>query len=159
MSSSARRIIPAVNRTRSLAIWAEYLERYEPGKELVVTVEEFVPKRNAEQNDRMWAMLADLSRQVDWQVNGALVKLPPEDWKIILSASLKREQRIAQGVDGGFVMLGERTSKMSKRQMSELIELIQFFGDSRQVIWSDPRRADQSYDDLMARRAERWTSD
>lgn len=98
-------------------------------------------RRTSEQNDRMWAMLTDISQQVEWPVDGKLQKLIPEDWKHILSAGLKREQRVAQGVDGGFVILGQRTSKMTKRQLSDLLELIAAFGAERGVVWSEPEEA------------------
>ena len=111
-----------------------------------VTVDE--PLRSDDANAKMWAMLHDVSAQVEWPVDGVLQKLPAEDWKVILTAGLKRSQRIAQGIEGGIVVLGSRTSRMTQKRMSELIELIQFFGDSKQVQWSDPLRADPSYEKL-----------
>lgn len=92
--------------------------------------------RTLEQNAIMWSILTDISRQVDFVVNGQLVKVSPEEVKDILSASLKRETRIAMGVDGGMVILGQRTSKMTVRQMSELIELAHAFGAEKGVVWS-----------------------
>ena len=41
-------------------------------------------KRSLPQNDKLWAMLTDISRQVDWYGQ----KLTPDDWKIIFTASL-----------------------------------------------------------------------
>jgi hypothetical protein len=41
------------------------------------------------------------------------------------------------GVDGGFVALGVRTSKMSKAEFSEYIEAIYAFGSERSVTWSE----------------------
>lgn len=105
------------------------------GRVLRVTVGE--PKRSLEQNDRMWAMLTEISQQLEWVVDGALRKLAPEEWKDILTAGLKREQRVAQGIDGGFVILGQRTSKMTKRELSDLIELIAAFGAERGVKFSE----------------------
>jgi hypothetical protein len=81
----------------------------------------------------MWALLTDIAEQVQWCVNGHMQRISAEDYKHILSASLFREQRIAQGVDGGFVILGQHTSKMTKAQMSDLIELIYAFGAERGV--------------------------
>jgi hypothetical protein len=97
--------------------------------------------RSAEQNARMWAMLTDIANQVPWAVNGRLVNMPPGDWKDVLTASFKREQRIAAGIDGGFVMLGQRTSKMTLSDMSDLIELMTAFGSERGVKWTDPNEA------------------
>src|SRR5690606_30424718 len=78
----------------------------------------------------------DISRQVEFVVNGELVKVSPEEVKDNLTASLKRETRMTMGIDGGMVLLGQRTSKMTVRQMTELIELAHAFGTERGVEWS-----------------------
>lgn len=93
--------------------------------------------RSLDANAKMWAMLGDISKQIDWHLNGVAQKLTPEDWKDILSASLNQENRIAQGIRGGFVMLGQRTSRMSVKEMSELIELMYAFGAEHDVKWSE----------------------
>jgi len=85
------------------------------------------PARNLDQNALMWVLLGEIAKQLEWAVNGKMRKLSPEDWKDILSAGLHKEQRIAQGIEGGFVLLGLRTSKMTKAQMAELIEFIYWF--------------------------------
>lgn len=89
--------------------------------------------RTAEQNRKMWAALADISHQVDWHG----VKPTKEEWKDILSASLRR-QKVMPGIDGGFVVVGLRTSKLSRKDFAELITLIDAFGAGRGVNWSDP---------------------
>lgn len=124
-------------RQKMAAAWrrvCEFLEICKPAK---VTVEEFKDTRTLQQNAKMWAMLTDISKQVEWLVDGKFQKLSPEDWKDILSAGLKKHQRVAQGIFGGFVMLGERTSKMSIAEMSDVIELCYMFGAEREppVIW------------------------
>lgn len=83
-------------------------------------------------------MLTDVSRQVDWPVDGQMQKLDEWEWKTIFTAALKKEQRIAAGIGGGFVMLGSRTSKMSIAEMSDLIDLMFAFGAERHVVWTDP---------------------
>lgn len=93
--------------------------------------------RSLEANAKMWAMLTDISKQVKWPINGVMETLSPEDWKDVLSASLSQENRIAQGVRGGFVMLGKRTSKMGIREMSDLIEFMNAFGAEQNVVWSE----------------------
>ena len=108
-------------------------------KPLEVLVRPYEEPRNLEQNAKLWAMLGDLSEQVDWPVDGRMAKLTKEDWKDIMTAGLERDQRVTQGIEGGFVILGRHTSRMSKRTMAALIELIQHFGDSRAVAWSDPK--------------------
>jgi len=92
--------------------------------------------RTLDQNDLLWSILTDLSKQVDWSINGKLEKLSPEDWKDILTASLDQEHRIAEGIRGGFVMLGRRTSKMGVRKMTELINFAHSVGAEQGVQWS-----------------------
>jgi hypothetical protein len=106
------------------------------------TVVEFKePTRTLEQNARMWAMLGDIAKQVQWPVDGELRWLDTDEWKQILSAAMKRELRIARGVDGGQVILAPRTSRMTKRELSDLMEVIAAFGAAREVVWSEPAHA------------------
>ena len=88
--------------------------------------------RSLEQNAKMWAMLAEVSDQVNWYGN----KLTSDEWKDVFSASLK-SQKVVPGIDGGFVVCGQRTSKMTKSEMAELIELMMAFGVEREVKFSD----------------------
>ncbi|WP_049885993.1 recombination protein NinB [Taylorella asinigenitalis] len=84
--------------------------------------------RTLDQNAKLWAMLTEVSKQLQWQVNGELTYLTPSEWKDIFTASLNQEtNRIAKGLRGGYVMLGLSTSKMTKSQMIELIEFISAF--------------------------------
>lgn len=99
----------------------------------VVTVSE--PTRNLEQNAKLWAMLSDVAEQVDWYGT----KLSSEDWKTMFTAALRKE-RVVPGINGGFVVLGQSTSKMSKSEFSDLIELINAFAADSGVIWSDDNR-------------------
>jgi hypothetical protein len=90
-------------------------------------------KRSDEQNRRLWAMLHDISKQIAWHGQ----YLSEEDWKHIFTASLKK-QRAVPGLDGGFVVLGQSTSSMTRAEMSDLIELLFAFGADKDVRWSDP---------------------
>jgi len=94
----------------------------------ICTVKE--PTRTLAQNALMWRMLGELSEQVDWYGQ----KLTDAEWKDVLTASLKK-QKAVPGIDGGFVVLGARTSKMSIAEMSELIELMYAFGAQRGVMF------------------------
>ena len=95
------------------------------------------PTRTLDANAAMWAMLADVSQQVDWYGR----KLNPEDWKHVFSASL-RKLEVVPNLDGtGFVALGQSTSKMSKSEFSDLLELIAAFGASHGVTWTDQQEA------------------
>jgi len=125
-------------RQRMAFAWSLVCELLNAGKPVRVRIDEQKATRSGEQNDKMWAMLGDISRQVQWPVDGRMVYMPDEDWKDVLSAALKKEQRVAQGVAGGFVMLGQRTSKMKVADMSDLIELMYAFGSEHDVQWSEP---------------------
>ena len=94
------------------------------------------PTRTLEQNALMWAMLADISAQVDWYGH----RLTSEEWKDVFSASLKR-QKVVPGLDGGFVVCGQRTSKMTKGEMSDLVELMNAFCAERGVKLTAPEWA------------------
>lgn len=91
------------------------------------------PKRSDDQNRKLWASLADVSRQVEWYG----VKLSADNWKDVFTASLRRA-RVVPGLDAGtFVPLGMRTSDMTKAEMSDLLELIMAFGAERGVAFQD----------------------
>jgi len=87
----------------------------------VVTIQE--PKRTVQQNAMMWAMLGEVSKQVIWHGQ----TLSSEEWKHVFTAALKR-QKVVPGLDGGFVVLGQSTSRMSKKEISDLVELMRAFG-------------------------------
>lgn len=93
--------------------------------------------RTIEQNKKMWDMLRDVSEQVPWQVDGKIEKLTPDEWKDMFTAALKKHQRVAAGIDGGFVILGLHTSRMLKSEMSELITLMEAFGVEHNVQWGE----------------------
>lgn len=97
-------------------------------------------RRGLLSNSKMWAMLADVSRQVDWPVNGQMQKLDAEDWKSLITAAAKQEMRVAAGLNGGAVMLGVSTRAMTIEQMSDVIEQLYAFGAEKGVIWSDRAR-------------------
>jgi hypothetical protein len=83
------------------------------------------PKRTLDQNSLLWVWLSAFSEQLEWPVNGERVKLSAEEWKDILTAAFRREsQRVAMGLDGGMVLLGMRSSKMSKAQFAEFMEFV-----------------------------------
>ena len=88
--------------------------------------------RSLAQNARLWAMLTDISKQVDWYGR----KLSPEEWKHVFSAALKK-QDVVPGLDGGFVVLGLSTSKMTRSEMSEMQELMAAFGAQHGVVFKD----------------------
>ena len=94
------------------------------------------PRRNTrslQANACMWAHLSEVSTQVEWHGQ----KLTSEEWKDVFTAALKR-QEVVPGIDGGFVVIGARTSRMSVSEMGELIELICAFGAEHDVKFKAP---------------------
>lgn len=100
------------------------------GRRMVVEVRE--ETRSLAQNARLWAMLTEISRQVDWYGQ----KLTPEDWKHVFTAALKKT-RAVPGIDGGIVVLGQSTSRMTKAEMSELQTLMEAFAAERGIVLLD----------------------
>lgn len=89
-------------------------------------------RRTSGQNALMWSLLGDISRQVEWHGE----KMSKKDWKWVFTAAI-RKQRMVPGIEGGIVFLGEPTSGMSKKEISDLIELIYAFGADHGVEWAE----------------------
>lgn len=115
-------------------------EQFRKGREsLELALRE--PKRSLDQNAKLWAVLDDVACQCTLLINGEKAMATREEWKDVFTAALKRENRIAMGIDGGVVMLGHSTSKMRKAEFSELIELIYSYGSENGVQWSEKAQA------------------
>ena len=95
------------------------------------------PTRNLEQNALLWVLLECLAKQTDWHGN----KLNAEEWKDLLSAGLVQSKAVPNLTGNGFVILGQRTSKLSKSQFAALLELVMAFGADRGVDFGDERLA------------------
>jgi hypothetical protein len=99
----------------------------------VATIEE--PRRTMDQNDKMWAMLTDIS-----------VAMPqgrrhtPDDWKAIFMNACQWECQFLEGLDGRPFPQGFRSSKLTKSQMSTLIDFMQAYGDENGVRWTEPQQ-------------------
>lgn len=116
------------------------------------------PTRSLEQNALLWAVLHDLADQVGfrparWRGSTCLEdggyallsdvpnarRIAPEQFKDLLTAAL-RKPRMFAGLDGGVVAVGMSTSRMSKREMSELIDWAFAWGAQIGVAFSEPRQ-------------------
>lgn len=114
-------------RRRAMAAVADAPDGY------VVTVQE--PTRSTDQNAAQWPILEAFSEQLQWPVNGAMVNLSAEEWKDVLTAAFQGETvRLAQGLNGGVVMLGLRTSQMGKRRFSEWLDFLHATAALRGVV-------------------------
>lgn len=118
---------------KKIAVWSQNVP-------FGTTVEFRAPRRSADQNALMWSLLTQISKKVVWYGQ----KLSNEDWKDVLTASLRRT-RVVPGVDpGSFVPLGMRTSQMTKAELSELMELIIAFGTQQNVTFREFADSSQS---------------
>ena len=95
-------------------------------------------QRTSEQNKKLWPMLADVAIQCRMMIDGKMQQANGDDWKNVFIAALDGEQRIAKGINGGMVFLRSSSRKLTKRQFSDLIELIYAYGAEHGVFWSEP---------------------
>jgi hypothetical protein len=110
-----------------------WIDRAPPGTKIAFRKAD---TRSLDQNSLMWSRLTELSRQVDWYGQ----KLSAEDWKDMLTASLRKAVAVP-GIDGGFVVLGLHTSTMTKAEMADLLTLMEAFAAERGVVFSDQAQA------------------
>ncbi len=111
--------------------------------------------RSCDHNSLLWACLSEIAQKVEWHG----LKLMADDWKLIFMHSLNSELRIVPSLDGkGFVNLGTSSSKLSKQEMSMLIELIMMFAAERGIVFSWEKKTDDQAqvpqpDDKASRRS------
>lgn len=77
--------------------------------------------RTIPQNDRFWAMLTDVARQATH--NGR--RYPAETWKALFMQAHGYEVQFMMGLQGEPFPMGFRSSKLTKDQMTELMDFIE----------------------------------
>ena len=120
------RLVHAIARQRALEAVKNAPDGY------IVTVRG--PTRNLEQNAALHALLQEIAETRQWA--GQLLDV--EDWKRLLTAAWMRATgrgiRLVPAMDGqGFDALYQRTSTLTKAEMSELIDYIQAWRASDDV--------------------------
>lgn len=88
--------------------------------------------RSLEANAKMWAMLSDVSRA---KPEGR--RHTPEVWKCLFMNALGHETAFEMGLDGRPFPTGFSSSRLTKAQMGDLIELIYSYGAQHDVKWSE----------------------
>jgi len=121
-----------IRNQQAFAAWQATLKLWKLEKPIQIDVSFYKKRRSNDQNAKMWAMLTDVSDSVMWHGQ----ELTKEDWKNMFTASLKGQQAVP-GIDGGFVVLGVKTSEMNTSEISDLIELMNAFGAEHNVVWTD----------------------
>lgn len=90
-------------------------------------------RRTIDQNSLLWALLSEISRA---KPEGRM--LTPDVWKSLFLHSLDHAQRFEMALDGkGMVPVGFRSSRLTKAQFSDLIEVIRCFAAERGIPLSD----------------------
>lgn len=98
------------------------------------------PTRTLEQNAAQWPILGAFAKQLKLPVNGRLESVSDEDWKDVLTASYKQEMvRLATGLDGRLVVLGQRTSKFEKGEFSDWLDFLHATASNMGVVLDLPQ--------------------
>ena len=111
---------------------AKFIEQAPDG--YIVTIKE--PTRSLDQNAKMHAMLGDISKAMP---DGR--RHTPDDWKCLFMHDCGWEVQFLPGLDGRPFPHGFKSSNLTVRQMSDLIEFIYAFGSEHGVAWSEPEPA------------------
>ena len=90
-------------------------------------------KRSSDQNAKMHAMLSDISRA---KPEGR--RHTPEVWRSLMMSACGHAVQFEHGLDGQPFPIGFRSSRLTKAQMSDLIEFIYEYGARHDVRWSEP---------------------
>jgi hypothetical protein len=93
-------------------------------------------RRTKEQNDKMWAMLAEFAEQA--QHPYAVRNFSDDEWKVLLMHAMGQDLRLLPSLDGQTVVpYGSRSSHMTIAQMTEFIEFMYAKGTEYGVKFSD----------------------
>lgn len=90
-------------------------------------------RRTLDQNSKLWAMLSDVSRA---KPNGRCQT--PEVWKALFMHACGHSVQFEMGLNGQPFPVGFSSSKLTKRQMADLIESIYAYGAEHGVVWTEP---------------------
>ena len=95
-------------------------------------------KRSLPQNDMMWSLLTEVSRQKEH----AGRRYTPDQWKVLFMHACGREVQFVPSLDGStFLPWGQSSSDLSKQEMTDLIEFILAWGAQNGVTFGDEARA------------------
>lgn len=102
--------------------------------------------RKLYQNSQQWPILSAFAKQIPWPVNGVMTMITADDWKDILTAAFRNDtsMRIAQGFEGGTVILGQRTREFAVKEWPEWMAFLNWAAAEKNVkIPIGKRLADQ----------------
>jgi hypothetical protein len=96
----------------------------------VLTIRE--ANRSLDQNAKLWSMLSDISRA---KPEGR--RHTPEVWKSLVMHACGHAVQFEIGLNGQPFPTGFKSSRLTKQQMSDLIEWVIQYGDEHGVRWTD----------------------
>jgi hypothetical protein len=100
----------------------------------VVTIK--AATRSLDQNAALWAALSDISRaKPDGRMH------TPEVWKCLFMNACGHAVQFELGLDGRPFPTGFSSSRMTKAEMSDLLDFVFQWGAERGVTFTDDRRA------------------
>lgn len=105
----------------------------------VVTIKEAT--RTLDQSAKFWAMVSDISRA---KPEGRTHT--PEVWKCLLMHACGHATQFEMGLNGQPFPVGFRSSRLTKAEMSDLIECAYEYGSRHGVVWSDPVKTENARD-------------
>lgn len=89
-------------------------------------------KRTLDQNAALWAKLSDISRA---KPEGRMHT--PEVWKCLFMSALGHATQFEMGLDGRPFPVGFRSSRLTKSEMSDLLEFVTEYGVRNGVQFTD----------------------
>lgn len=89
--------------------------------------------RTLDQSSKMWAMISDVARA---KPEGRTHTT--EVWKCLFMSACGHAVQFENGLNGQPFPIGFRSSRLTKEQMSELIECVAEYGARNGVKWSEP---------------------
>lgn len=99
--------------------------------------------RSQAQNRLFWPLIADIQRQ-----NPDMAKFTPDQVKLRFLNALDSEMQFLPELwGGGMFAVGQRSSTLSKRDFSLLVELVFKWGAENGIRWSDKSRF--TYDEVV----------
>jgi hypothetical protein len=105
-----------------------YIDQAPPG----VLMKLSSTSRTLAQNDKLWALLSEVSRA---KPKG--LRYTPDQWKCLFMHALGFEILYMEGLSGEPFPAGFRSSRLSKSQMSDLIEFIYSWGAENNVEFNE----------------------
>ncbi len=94
-------------------------------------------KRTLPQNDRMWAMLTDVSVQAKHSGQ----RFRPETWKLLFMEACGKDMQSVPTLDGkGLLPLGRSSADLSIDEMNDLMSFMEAWGAENGIKFNEPEK-------------------